>query len=249
MKIALFGDLHGQLELLATAAEEARQAGASAAIQLGDLGFCRAQLGAGQPVARLPIPVYAICGNHEEHAFLQQAQKNGLSRRWAANGLIYQARGSCTRLGGKTIGFLGGALHVDRPQEQANRPSAAEIQHAIGEFSAHRPQLIATHSCPAGIGIGMRGSDGFARALHDHVRRAGIDPGPADDCGEPGLTELWHALPEKPALWVFGHFHSFHDSLVGTTRFISCPLLLPGAPFLLWDSQSKEISFHTPPHP
>lgn len=247
MKIALLGDAHGDLAALARATHLAREAGAEAAIQFGDLGFHETRLGPGRALPTLALPVFALCGNHEDHAFLRQARASGLARRWAEAGLIYQPRASCARIGGQTIGFLGGALHVDRPQESDNRPSADDIQGAIHIFSAQRPALIATHSCPAGIGIGMRGSDGFTQALHDHVRRAGIDPGPPDDCGEPGLTDLWHALPTPPRLWVFGHFHHFHDRSLGQTRFLSCPALSAANELLIWDNSRDEI-IHTQPY-
>lgn len=249
MKIALIGDAHGDLPTLVRVAETARAAGADAAIQLGDFGFCEALLGAGVPLPRLAIPVHALCGNHEDHAFLAVSQKNGLIRRWAEKGLIYQARGSIVNFDGSRVGFLGGAMHIDRPQESANRTSPAEIRQAIAHFSAARPQLIATHSCPAGIGIGMRGNDALTQQLHINVLRAGIDPGPPDDCGETGLRELWEALPVRPACWVFGHFHYFHEARVGSTRFMSCPPLSETAEILLWDSLSGAIETFTPQYP
>jgi len=144
------------------------------------------------------------------------------------------------------VGFLGGAMHVDRPQEVLNRPSAAQVQQAIAAFSAASPALIATHSCPAGIGVGMRGSDAFVQSMHDHVRRAGIDPGPPGDCGEPGLSTLWNGLAPRPPLWVFGHFHRFHEARVGTTHFVSCPALGQPGPVLIWDSADGKLNIHTP---
>lgn len=246
MKIALLGDAHGDLAALAGAAAAAQAAGANAAIQLGDLGFRAPLLGAGQDFPRLALPVHAICGNHEDHAFLAHACRSGLTRRWAERGLIYQPRASTARFDGCTVGFLGGALHIDRPQEAANRPSPSEIRLAIANFSATRPLLIVTHSCPAGIGIGMRGNNAFAQQLHDHVRRVGIDPGPPDDCGEPGLRELWEALPARPATWVFGHFHYFHEAHIGNTHFVSCAALGEPGPLLIWDSRSHQIERHAP---
>jgi hypothetical protein len=246
MKIALIGDAHGDLPTLARVAEAARAAGADAAIQLGDLGFCEALLGAGVALPRLALPVHALCGNHEDHAFLAESRTNGLMRRWAENGLVYQARGSIATFDSIRVGFLGGAMHIDRPQEAANRTSPAEIREAITRFSVARPRLIATHSCPAGIGIGMRGNDALAQQLHIHVLRAGIDPGPPDDCGEAGLRELWEALPIRPACWVFGHFHYFHEARVGGTRFMSCAPLSETGMILLWDSRSGEIEAHAP---
>ena len=242
MKIALVGDVHGDLsglaDMLATA--ESRF-GIAAAIQVGDLGFREDLLGAGVHWPRMPVPVHALCGNHEDHAFLGRARSAGLWRHWAESGLVYQPRGSLAKMGGRMCGFLGGAMHVDRPQEPANRPSTSEVKLALQVFAAARPTVIVTHSCPPGIGIGMRASEQFARGVHDYVRRAGIDPGPADDCGEPALERFWQALVTKPALWVFGHFHVFHERMVGNTRFICCPPLDLQDYLLVWDSESGDI--------
>ena len=52
------------------------------------------------------------------------------------------------------------------------------------------------------------------------ISRAGHHSGPFHDCGEGGLTALWRRLPQRPPLWVFGHFHRVHDRLVEGTRFV-----------------------------
>lgn len=242
MLVALLGDAHGDLVLLARRTAEAAEAGAGAAIQLGDLGFRDDLLGPGRPWPRLPIPVLALCGNHEDHAFLRRARASGLAAAWAAHGLCYQPRGSLARLGGRTVGFLGGALHADRPQDpdRANLPVAAEIDAALAAFAVRPPDLIATHSCPPGIGVGMHGSPALALGVLRHVVQAGFDPGPGDDCGEPALARLWHGLRRRPALWVFGHFHLAHQAVVEGTRF-ACVPDLPQPELTLWDTISGSL--------
>jgi len=238
MKVALLGDVHGDLDRLVVCAHAAAQAGAGAAIQLGDLGFREDLFGIGRRWPRFPIPVLALCGNHEDHGFLRQAQTSGLAAAWAAHGLCYQARGSTARLGGRTVVFVGGALHADRAQDGDGRNlvSGEDWQTAQAACAVRPPDLIASHSCPAGIGIGMRGNPALSVAFAQHVQAAGYDTGPADDCGEPGLRRLWDGLQRRPTHWVFGHFHVSHAAVVGGTRFLACPEAEPGA-IVYWDTE------------
>ncbi len=225
MKLALIGDVHGDLDRLLACVRSAAAAGAGAAIQLGDLGFREDLLGAGKTWPHFPIPLLALDGNHEDHVFLRRARTSGLATAWAGHGLCYQARGSMVRLGGCTVLFLGGALHADRPQDddRGNLIVAAEVDAALAACAVHPPDLVVSHSCPAGIGIGMRGNPALAVNVAQHIRGAGFDCGPADDSGEPELARLWQGLPRRPALWAFGHFHSAHAATIAGTRFLALP--------------------------
>lgn len=248
MKVALLGDIHDDLALLAQRVAEAAAAGAGALIQVGDLGFSEALLGAGRPWPRFAIPVLAICGNHEDHAFLHWARRSGLATAWAAHGLCYQARGTVARLGGRTVVFLGGALHVDRPQvrKDGNVITDDEVAATLAACAAHPPDLIVTHSCPSGIGIGMRGDPALALGVVQHVHAAGFDSGPMDDCGEPALRRLWEGLPRRPAIWAFGHFHVSGRTTIDRTTFI----VLPAAQAQMvtaWDTSSNLLEELTPP--
>lgn len=245
MKILILGDCHGRLDLVAEACQAAELAyGIEAAIQVGDFGLFPKiiQRFLSDDASAFPVPVHDIDGNHEDHAWLHRSRSQGQESTWAARNLFYHERGSSVPLGGAQIGFLGGALHTDRRQEWDGQwhPSAegspakrsppeapawsnwvtrADTMRALAAFADHPPDLLVSHSCPAGIGIGISGSLALVELVDRFVTRAGFHAGPFHDCGEGGLTRLWRELPQKPAHWVFGHFHQFCEKAIDGTRF------------------------------
>ncbi len=252
MRVLIVGDVHGQHELLAELLRQVRaDYRIEAAIQVGDFGFFRERLAqlrwAGR---RWAVPLHVIDGNHEDHAWLQQALAAGEADVWAKElNLIYQARPSIARLGGTTIGFLGGALHVDRPQEHnwlAGLPNYLLPRHrqaAVELFNQHRPELIVTHSCPAGIGVGMCGAPELQASVAQFVTAAGFSPGPPNDCGERELDLLWQQLRHRPRAWVFGHFHRPHQASVADTLFLCVEddLETPRRRLVIWDTEEKRV--------
>lgn len=243
MRIALLGDVHGDLDRLEHCIQAAATAGMAAVIQLGDLGFSEQHWGPGRPWPRWPIPVLAIDGNHEDHGFLAQAHASGLATAWAGQGLAHQPRGSSLRLGGRQALFLGGALHANcrQAEEGGNLISAEDLSQALAEARAHPPEVVFSHSCPANIGIGMHGNPALAESVHRHILVAGHECGPPDDCGEPLLSELWQALPRRPALWCFGHFHRAHQRQLSGTRFIAVAAAAV-AEMLVWDTRTMAVT-------
>jgi predicted phosphodiesterase len=237
MQILIVGDTHGHLDILWGLADAAARQGIGAIIQVGDLGFYPRVLVAFQRMwRRLPIPVYAIDGNHEDHPWLAQCVTNGTAAEvWADRlNLIYQPRGSVAMLGGARVGFLGGALHADRPQEGSElwtlgaEPAAcnwtrpSDRLRAAMAWSADRCDLVVTHSCPGGIGIGMTGHPAMRRSVDLYIREAGFATGPDDDIGDGELAILAGDLQASrcmPPHWVFGHVHRVHEARVGATRF------------------------------
>jgi hypothetical protein len=252
MRILIMGDVHGRHRELA---ERLRQVQTdyqiAAGIQVGDYGFCRATIAqATEQHLRYPVPLHVIDGNHEDHPWLRQALRHGETVRWQeALNLVYQPRPSVARLGASKVGFLGGALHVDRPQRHnvlAGLPNyilRRQREQAVALFNRERPELLVTHSCPAGIGIGMRGSPSLALGVAEHIHAAGFDAGPADDCGEQELRQLWEGLHYRPRGWVFGHFHTQRDILIDQTHFICVhDDLTPATQALvLWDTEEQEL--------
>lgn len=238
MKIALVGDVHGDFALLDELLRRARdEQGIAAAVQVGDFGFYEDRLPA-RPPFRFPVPVYAVCGNHEDHAYLERAQREGLPARWADANLFYQPRASVVSLPGLVLGFIGGALHLNQPQRRhgGNVITPDQVDRAAGLFATARPDIIVSHSCPADIGIGMQSAPEMAWGVVEHVLLAGYDPGPQHDCGEIQLTRLWNHLPQRPRLWCFGHFHQSRQARIGETDFLCLPRLSPAQHLLVWDS-------------
>jgi predicted phosphodiesterase len=259
MRVLLVGDIHGQLPELAAALRQAQvDYRVSAAIQVGDFGFGEGTMSrALDRRRRFPVPLHVIDGNHEDHRWVHRALRSGAARTWLTElNLIYQPRPSIACLGATRVGFMGGALHVDRPQNHnllsrfPNYILRRQREHATALFNRERPDLIVTHSCPARIGIGLRGAPDLGHAVAEHVRAAGFDPGPDEDCGEAELSQLWHDLDFRPRAWVFGHFHRAHRVTIDGTYFVCLAddLTSPDRTLVLWDTEEK-LLLHCPADP
>lgn len=245
MRILILGDCHGQLETLASACENAvRKLGVKAAIQVGDFGFNRrvidSHLDGGH--LRFAVPLYAIDGNHEDHEWLKMAQHWGGTRSWEASNLFYQPRGSVAHIGGISFGFLGGALHVDRHQEWCGRDifpliasrevdipddpgwsnwiTRSEFEQTLDAYRKCPPDIMITHSCPAGIGIGMNDLPALKDDVHRYITKCGFRAGPEHDCGDILLARIWRRLRARPKAWIYGHFHCVHERSIDGTQFM-----------------------------
>lgn len=248
MRVLIVGDVHGQHERLAgILARERTALVIDAAIQVGDYGFSERALA--RHTRPFAVPVHVIDGNHEDHRWLQQALAAGADARWRGLGLFYQPRPSVARIGGAAVGFIGGALHVDRPQRHnmaAGLPNyilRRQAEEAGALFNDARPELIVSHSCPSRIGIGLSGPEDMLGGVLDHIVSAGFDPGPREDCGEAELSRVWEALAYRPRAWVFGHHHRPHAATVEGTLFVcvgdidwteSCPVV--------WDTETMALA-------
>jgi predicted phosphodiesterase len=252
MRVLIIGDVHGRHRELAELLRRVQtDFGITAAIQVGDFGFDKESMARlREEKIRFPVPVHAIDGNHEDHRWLHRACLIGAARIWKdeAN-LNYQPRPTLLQLGASKIGFLGGALHVDRPQKHnlldrfPNYILRRQREQAAALFNREQPELIVTHSCPAGIGIGIRGSPDMMHGVAEFIVKAGFDPGPADDCGEAELGQLWRGLNYRPRGWIFGHFHRAHEATVDGTHFVGVgDDLDPGHPArVLWDTEEMKL--------
>ena len=252
MRVLLIGDVHGNFgELPEFVGRVRAHFRIGAAIQVGDFGFFQkgfSQLERAR--VRFAVPLHVIDGNHEEHAWLQEAQRSGASAKWRTEmNLCFQPRGSVLALGSSRVGFLGGALNVDQPQLQdrasgsSNYIRAEEVQQALAAFNREGLDLMVSHSCPTGIGIKIPVEKMFDQGVTDYIVARGFDPGDSEDCGDVQLRTLWEKLSPKPAAWVFGHFHKEHEARVGTT-FFRCLKPFKGAqqlPVVLWETEERAL--------
>jgi predicted phosphodiesterase len=252
MRVLILGDVHGQHRQLAEVLRQVQtDFGIAAAIQVGDFGFYREAMGRlRQERLRFPVPLHVVDGNHEDHHWLSRSLRRGVARTWETEAnLVYQPRPSVARLGASKVGFMGGALHVDRPQRHnlfSRFPNYILRRHreqAAALFNRETPELIVTHSCPSGIGIGLRGAPGLAPGVAEHVLNAGFDPGPPDDCGELELRHLWAGLRYRPRGWAFGHFHRLHEAVVEGTRFVCVGEEFEAGrgSLVLWDTEERKL--------
>ena len=252
MRVVVVGDVHGAIhELPGYLMHVKKYFRVEAAIQVGDFGFFKDLVDvATESGVYFPVPLHAIDGNHEDHAWLKECMASGVAGEWKSRfNLHFMPRGSVEKLGSSTVGFLGGALHVDRKQFFSSRSLAsnyiqkAEIENALQVFGAGAPELIVTHSCPAGIGIGMKSHPLFEHGVYEFVKKPGFDPGPQDDCGDMELALLWKSLERKPQAWAFGHFHHFHEATVDGTHFVCAGELAADGrcPCVIWETEEKRL--------
>ncbi len=249
MRVLILGDTHGEIFKLYDVIVKARaELRIGAVIQAGDFGFFPEIISqAKRAKLFFPVPVYAIDGNHENHKWLALQIRNESVQKWQKEmNLIYMPRSSILTLDNSKIGLLGGALHVDRHQTFDSETATSNFiqkeqrERATELFNQERPPLIITHSCPTGIGIGLRGSPAFSSGIAAHIIAAGFDPGDQADCGDMELTHLWKSLNYSPSAWAFGHFHRDHEKIVEKTTFV-CLGGLNLNFIAIWDSDDQRL--------
>lgn len=244
MRIGLFGDVHGNYamfyELLMHSVKTQH---ISIAIQVGDFGLSKEVL-KHEELFQLPVPLYVIDGNHENFNFIAKSLKFHETEKWASHNLHYQPRGSVATINNIHAGFIGGALNVDQQQyrRQGNYITNEDINKALNNFDLEPIDIVVSHSCPAGIGIGMKGSPLHTWGVANYIIMSGYDPGPSGDYGEIQLTNLWERMKQRPRLWVYGHFHQYQTTMIDDTQFVCLPRIDVFHQCVVWDSETGEIT-------
>lgn len=226
MKILLAGDVHGRFPYLKLAMSYAKKQvpDLDLCIQVGDFGFYSSIFEAHLRDYGFPYKVLAIDGNHENHKWLHKRMNKEFA---ASRNLEYIPRGTVMEFDGRKIGFIGGAMNVDRKQEgnvrfgTQNFISKKDVKHALEEFNKHELDVIISHSCPHGIGVGVVGHPFFLPTIMEHILIPyNLPATDINDCGEHALKDLWDGLIHKPKHWIFGHFHYIHENTVDGTHFV-----------------------------
>lgn len=246
MRIGFFGDVHCKYDLFYDILlDSVKNKGISAAFQVGDFGLCDKMLIHNQ-LLDLPVPLYLIDGNHEDFRFIKKYLNQRFTKQCKGQAFNYQSRGSSVSIGGINAGFIGGALHVDQPQlrKNGNVITNDDVNYALREFSRIIPDIVISHSCPAGIGIGMHGQPSHAWGVANYIIMEGYSPGPSFDYGEVQLTDLWERLLVKPRLWIFGHFHQFYQAKIKDTLFICIPRIDYYHQMVIWDTETDKIEIN-----
>jgi len=241
MRYLIIGDLHGRIEGLGFIVSMLKERNVvfDEIIQVGDFGIYPGVMKRlTQFMQKLKLKIHFIDGNHEDHTYIRECRS-----KLEKIGIVYHPRGDVTVLpDGTKIGWCGGAYNVDRPQEMIgpywNFPSPSEINVAAANFNAvGGVDLLVTHSCPTGLGIGIKGSEFFTESIQKYIVDAlFVRAPPINDCGDKPLTDLWNKLIVKPKDVTFGHFHSYHRAKVGETNFYCVGA---GDPYYLNKSQMQ----------
>lgn len=275
-KILILGDLHGRFHDLKSVMKNVDfnlNIKYNFVVQIGDFGFYKNMFEVLNTLETSHVynkttktrdlihgpmkfhkPVHAIDGNHEQHDWLKL--KCNLEEIKEKHNIIYQPRGSYLDIDGCKIGFIGGALNVDRAQEGSTAKGTTnyilnkEVEQAANTWnSIGGVDVVFSHSCPANIGIGIEGSDFFNRTIVEYIINAGHPTCNQKDCGELALTKLYTKLEKKPKHWFFGHFHDSLSKVVSDTEFI-CVGTTDSSdgkkyvnPFI-YDTKTKSYEYH-----
>jgi predicted phosphodiesterase len=263
MKILLLGDVHGQMAILRDVLRNARPFGVEIAIQVGDFGFFPLVFENHLCLPRpFDIPVYAIDGNHENHAWIYKQDWN----KWSKDlNLNFMPRATVKEIGGITVAFLGGALNIDRfqtakPDDRLyfydnrgihNFTTTIEKDALVEALNLlDKPiDIMVTHTCPHSIGVGMMKNPQLNYLEERFVTTLGVNTGPDFDCGEQILTDLWTELKFKPLHWIFGHFHKRFQTTVENTKFtcVGCTDDSDGRQYVtpfIFDTETKDIEVY-----
>jgi predicted phosphodiesterase len=169
-------------------------------VVLGDFGFFGSHLHKyfRHSGYRFLRPVSFIDGNHEDHSVLAKlvGQYDDVVR--------YLPRGSIWPMGSMKGLCLGGARYMDSVSTPRGSEITTEDIEVCLAHDADAVDLVLTHDCPAGIGVGgTPGMEGY---------------------GPPGVPQMAQLAKHfQPRLWFFGHHHQWFDNYFEGTRYLGLP--------------------------
>lgn len=173
MKIVIAGDWHGCTDHAVAVVNAAHEKGINTILHVGDLGVFwpkwdvntnlgyTPQRGRGftgelcRAVAETGVEFRFLDGNHDNHDFLDEI-RDGSHEAVEIDGLIYQPRGSRLKLGGRALGFFGGAGSIDKHMRLVGRDWWAQEQIteedvvALGDAPL---DVLLAHEVPDGVTV------------------------------------------------------------------------------------------------
>jgi hypothetical protein len=176
--VLLVGDTHGNGRWLVSAINVAAENGISRILQLGDFGIWPGPDGVwfldyvSDAAAGAGVRVDFVDGNHEDFDYLdalrdsaERCEDGSVEIR---TGVHWWPRGSVAKWHGKHIGFLGGAVSVDRNHRAAHRswwPTEVLTDDEVDGFITNvrtcvaggKIDVLATHDSPAEMNIPAAG--------------------------------------------------------------------------------------------
>ena len=191
MKTTFIGDVHGKITGMV---DVALKSDAQHIVQIGDLGL---GFGRHDNYTNLKPVTHFIRGNHDNPEMCRQHPS------------YLGEYGFNNELG---IFFVGGAWSIDRAHRIEGRSwwadeqlSYAQLIEATDLYEKVLPSVVVTHDAPLDIPqeMGIRG-----------MLNAPSIPNRTNQSLEVMLDI------HKPDIWIFGHWHSDVDMIIGDTRFI-----------------------------
>ncbi len=224
--LLLLSDVHAHYHVVDTQIGHALQDGrgpVGEVVVLGDFGMFGPNLHAyfRRDRRRFRLPVSFLEGNHEDFAALASLVRD------YADVVTYLPRAGLRSLCGWQALCLGGAKYMDA----WSTPPGCEIRDvdiaACLSHPAGSVDVVLTHDCPTGIGIGN--TTGL-----EHYGPPGVA----------GLQQLAESL--QPRLWFFGHHHRWHVHEHAGIRFYGLPESWRGYALLRPDGEVQLVENEVP---
>jgi predicted phosphodiesterase len=212
-RIMLLGDSHGNAKYIQAALNLASELGIPRVVQLGDFGVWPGEEGrvflnaVNESSISTGVRFDFIDGNHEDFNQLDVYERES-ERAYDGSVLIrsnvhWWPRGSVTTIANKTVGFLGGAVSVDRNMRKENKSWWSQERLTISQVdsliknASGAVDVLLTHDAPRCVP--MVGSGTWPSELIKD----------SDDMR--GLLDQ-AILSLRPALVCHGHWHTLHYS-------------------------------------
>jgi len=211
MSLLLLGDIHGAYGFLRRAIQHATDIGATAVIQVGDLGLFPGNEQKFYEVCQTDMPVYFVDGNHDDCS--RWSNYDVLGKVFGNSNLHYVPRGAVLELDNRTIAFMGGAASIDKMWRLRDGAHWDELEEVTQEqcdvllknAEGKNIDMFITHCPPQSV-------------IDEH-----FDPknklwfGVGIDWHDPSQTfieEVWHKIGTPPIY--SGHMHRYVEGQVAT---------------------------------